>query len=168
MAPTSPAASHIVRAAALSIDLFSSCGPLAQHNRGAKEFAVRQCRASKPFLALGYLRRHAALGPDHRPLAYGEMVGNPDLAREDDIVAQNNAAGEPALADNDAIAPDHDVMSNLDKVIDLGSFPDDGIAAGAAVYGGAGADFHIVLNDHPAELRNLGVPGCTHLIAKSV
>ena len=87
------------------------------------------------------------------------MVGNPDLAREDDIVAQNNAAGEPALADNDAIAPDHDVMSNLDEVVDLGSFPDDGIAAGAAVSARAGADFHKDQNEHPPDQPNHAVPG---------
>jgi len=46
-----------------------------------------------------------------------------------------------------AMAADRAVVSDLDKIVDLGAFANDGIASGTAVDRRVGADFDVVLND---------------------
>ena len=53
--------------------------------------------------------------------------------------------------------PDADIVANLHQVVDLGALADHGVAHGAAVDRGAGADFDVVLDDDAADLRNLAV-----------
>ncbi len=59
-------------------------------------------------------------------------------------------------------------MSDLHEIVDLGAFADNGIAVGAAVDSGAGADFHIVLDDDATDLHDLAVAGTPHDEAESV
>jgi hypothetical protein len=66
------------------------------------------------------------------------------------------------------MTPDHNVMGDLNEIIDLRALADHGIAAGAPVHGRIGADFHIVLNDDAADLRHLEVPLGPHGETESV
>ena len=43
-------------------------------------------------------------------------------------------------------------MSDLHKIINHAAIADDGVVAAAPVDGAVGADFHIVADDHPADL----------------
>src|SRR5690242_4490115 len=57
------------------------------------------------------------------------------------------------------MAADHDVVADLYKIINFRAFADYRILKRAAVDGCIGADFHVVLDDHPADLRHLEVSG---------
>ena len=61
-----------------------------------------------------------------------------------------------------------DIVANLNQVVDLGALADDGIADGAAVDGCAGADFDVVLDDDPADLRHLEMSVAAHHKAEPV
>src|SRR5215831_9545075 len=54
------------------------------------------------------------------------------------------------------------------QIVDLGAFADHGVAIGATIDSGPGANLHIVLNDNPAHLQDFAVTGCSHHIAESV
>ena len=81
---------------------------------------------------------------------------NRDTARDTDI------AGDQAMP------PDDDVVADLDQIVDLGAFADDRIAVAAAVDRRVGADLDVVLDDDPADLRNLQMSGPAGNIAESV
>ena len=80
------------------------------------------------------------------------MVGNADLTGQHGEVANCHAAGDTDLRDNQAVATDRAVVSDLHKIIDLGALADYGIAGGAAVDGRIGADLDVVLDDGPSAL----------------
>ena len=63
------------------------------------------------------------------------------------------------MRDDDAMAADLDIVSDLHQVVDLGALADHGVAIGAAVDGGVGPDLDIVLNDDAADLQDLAVTG---------
>ena len=50
---------------------------------------------------------------------------------------------------------DLDVVGDLHLIVDLGPLADDGVAVGAAVDRGVGADLDVVLDDDAADLRHL-------------
>ena len=85
------------------------------------------------------------------------MIGNSTLPAEHDKIAQRGAAGYSRLRNNHAMPAYMDVVPNLHEIINLRSLADDGIAQRAAIDRDAGANFHLVLHDHAAELRNLDV-----------
>ncbi len=51
--------------------------------------------------------------------------------------------------------PDLYIVGDLDQVINFGSFPDAGRSDGTAVNTAVAANFHIILQDYIAQLRNL-------------
>ncbi len=59
-------------------------------------------------------------------------------------------------------------MADLHQIIDLGALTDDGVADGAAVDCGAGADFHIVLDYDAAQLRHFDMTARTHHETKAI
>src|SRR3989304_4498173 len=63
---------------------------------------------------------------------------------------------------------DADIVAYLDQVVDLGALADHGVANGAAVDGGAGADLDVVLNDDASDLRHLEVALRSHYEAEAV
>src|SRR5439155_1160498 len=79
----------------------------------------------------------------------------------------DDAAGNAALRDDDAVTADPHIVSDLHQVVDLGALADHGVAIGAAIDGGPGSDLHIVLNYDAADLQNLAVTRRSHDIAES-
>src|SRR5450830_661974 len=63
---------------------------------------------------------------------------------------------------------DADIVAYLDKVVDLAALADHGVANGAAVDGGAGADLDSVLDDDTPDLRHLEVAVAAHHEAEAV
>jgi hypothetical protein len=59
-------------------------------------------------------------------------------------------------------------VADLHQIVDLGTFTDYGIADSAAVHSGAGADFHVVLDNDPPDLRHLQMRPFVHDITESV
>src|SRR5947207_3105055 len=142
--------------------------PMAQRHHAAKKLAAAHGGIAKPFFARRHIGHHAAPRSDHRPLADAHIVSEPNLAGQDDTVLDNDAAGDAALRDDDAMAADRHIVSDLHQVVDLGAFADDGVADAAAVNGCAGADLHVILNDHAADLQHLAVTSRSHQVAKSI
>ena len=63
---------------------------------------------------------------------------------------------------------DRHVMGDLDQVIDLSALLDHRLADGGSINRNIGAEFDVILNRDPAELRNLIVPSLILHIAESV
>ena len=83
------------------------------------------------------------------------MIGNADLPRQHREITYINAPRYPDLRDNQAMATDRAVVSNLHEIVDLSAFADHRIAGGATVDGRVGADFDVVLNDDAPGLWDL-------------
>src|SRR5215471_7930983 len=142
--------------------------PMAQGHHAAKKLTPAHCRIAEPLFAGRHVGHHAAPRPDDCALADCHIVREPNLSGQDDAILDDDAAGDAALRDDDAVATDPHIVSDLYQVVDLGAFADDGIAIGAAIDGGAGADLHVVLNDDAADLQHFAVTACSHHIAESV
>src|SRR3974390_3176699 len=56
------------------------------------------------------------------------------------------------------MASNADIVANPDQGVDLAALADHGIADGAAIDGGAGADLDVILYDHAPDLRHFEVP----------
>src|SRR6266403_1262532 len=105
---------------------------------------------------------------DDCALADPHIVRETHLPGQDDAILDHDAAGDAALGNDDAVAADRYIVSDLNQVVDLGAFADHCVAVGAAIDRGPGADLHLVLNNDPANLYHLAVAGCAHQIAKSI
>src|SRR5690242_20467427 len=61
-----------------------------------------------------------------------------------------------------------DIVAYLDQVVDLGAFPDHGVAKSTTIDRGAGSDLDLVLNDNTPDLRDLDVAASSHDEPKAV
>src|SRR5262249_36827413 len=125
-------------------------------------------RIAEPFFACRHVGHDPAPGPDDSPLADRPIIRKPNLSGQDDAILDDNTAGDAALRDDDAVAADHHILSDLHQVAALGALADHRGAIGPAIDGGSGANLHIVLNDNPTHLQDFAVTGCSHHIAESV
>ena len=92
----------------------------------------------------------------------------PDLAADDDEIPELGRAGDADLGDDDAMAPDDDVVPDLHEIINFGALADDRVLKGAAIDGRIGADLDVVLDDDAADLRHLEVAAAAHGEAEAV
>src|SRR5262249_34327376 len=81
-------------------------------------------RKAAPAHAGGTAGHLSGLGPKYCPPADRYMVGNADLTGQHGEVANCHAAGDTDLRDNQAMAADRAVVSDLHKIIDLGALAD--------------------------------------------
>src|SRR5262249_17911402 len=95
------------------------------------------------------LRAENDARPDRKVVRHSGLPGH------DHTVPDRRAPRYADLPGQEAVTSDRDVVRDLDQIVDLGSLADDGGADRAAVDRGIGPDLHIVLDDHPANLRNL-------------
>ena len=65
-------------------------------------------------------------------------------------------------------SPSVDVVRDLDEVIDLRALADNGRPERAAINRHVGAEFHIVANDHVADLRHLAMDAVIEHVAEAV
>src|SRR5262249_53361978 len=142
--------------------------PVAQGHHAAKKLAPAHCRVAEPLFARRHVGHHTASRPDDCALADRHIVREPNLSGQDDAILDDDAAGDAALRDDNAVATYPHIVSDLHQVVDLGAFANDSIAIGAAIDGGAGADFHVVLNDDATDLQHFTVTACSHHITESV
>src|SRR6266850_1599989 len=98
------------------------------------------------------------------------VVGNSNLAAENDVVGNNAAAGNPRLRGNDDVLPDLNIVGDVHQVIDLCALPNYSGVEGAAVDSYVGADLNVISDDQQSDLRKLFVPagGEVAHIAESV
>lgn len=130
---------------------------------------VRECSLDSPPLGVGP-RRIAQVGAwcfdgaDDTCLASedsivtdGDMAIHAGLSGHDDVIADLGAAGDTDLRAEEIVLADFDIVSEMAKVIDLGTASNDGIVHRTIVDGGAGADLDVVSDDSAAKLANVMV-----------
>ena len=99
----------------------------------------------------------ACLASEDSIITDGDVTIHAGLSGHDDVVADFGAAGDANLRAEEIVLADFDIVSQMAKVIDLGTAADDGIVHRAIVDGGAGADLDVVSDDGTAELANVMV-----------
>src|SRR5215510_9466162 len=102
------------------------CHPLEQLHL-TEPLPRRLCGYSAPLGSGGHVAMDDAGGGDLRPLADRNMIVDAYAGAEDYEIAKRNAAGNAGLGDQNAMAADHHIVADLDQVVDLGAFADDGI-----------------------------------------
>src|SRR5262245_45438826 len=142
--------------------------PTMQRRQAAEKLTPAHGRVAEPLLPWRHVGYDAALRPNDRALADGYVVGKPHLSGQNDAILYDDAAGDPALRHDDAMAADRDIVSDLHQVVDLGAFADHGVAVGAAVDSGPGPDLHVILHDDAADLQDLAVTGRSHDVAEAI
>ena len=137
----------------------STSGPGVEAGRraaGATEAAGRFSelagRVAGPDFAGRHVVAHHRAHADHRALADVHPVGDRRRLPDDDAALESRPAADLG------VAGDEDVFADVDVVADVGERPDtaaaaqDGVAQGAALDDGLGADVDVVLDQHAAEL----------------
>ena len=71
--------------------------PLPQRRHVAKKLAAAQGRIAEPLFPRWYVGYHAALRADNGTFADPHVVGKPDLPGQNDVVLDDDAAGDAAL-----------------------------------------------------------------------
>ena len=94
----------------------------------AHPLPLRFGRKAAPHGARRYVLVHGGSRGQHRTLADGDVRDDARARSEHDEILDRHAAAEAGLRDNDAMAADDTIVSNLTEIIDLGSFADHGIA----------------------------------------
>src|SRR5215468_9735050 len=94
--------------------------PVAQRHHTAQKLAAAHRRIAEPFFACRHVGHDPAPGPDDSPLADRHIIRKPNLSGQDDAILDDNAAGDAALRDDDAVAADPHIVSDLHQVVDLG------------------------------------------------
>jgi hypothetical protein len=96
------------------------------------------------------------------------MVRDTDLPRHHDVIARCGRPGDPDLAAQDVVSADLAVVADLDQIVDLCSGTNSRWAESPSINGAARADFDVVLNLDPPELRNFHVPPVLNAIAEPI
>src|SRR5581483_1674900 len=94
---------------------------------------------------------------DLRPHADRYVPHHARLAAHHHIVLEHRRAGNADMAGQHAVPSDHDVVPDLNEIINFRPLTDDRVLERAAVDAAVGADLHVVLDDHPADLGDLEV-----------
>jgi hypothetical protein len=65
------------------------------------------------------------LRPDHRAIADMEVIENPHLTQQCDIVPDSSTASNTHLSSDDRILSHNHIVGNLHKIVDFGAPADD-------------------------------------------
>ena len=85
------------------------------------------------------------------------VIGDADLAADDDVVFNDGAARKAGLGGNDHVLADLHIVADMHQIVDFRAAADARLVERAAVDGGVGADFDVVLNDEASNLWELFV-----------
>jgi hypothetical protein len=89
--------------------------------------------------------------------AHRHSACDTDLTGEDRIIAHAAAARDSNLRGDDAASPDSYVVGDLNQIVDLCACTDDRLPECRAVDRGVCPNLDVMLDDHPAEVRNLNM-----------
>jgi hypothetical protein len=88
-------------------------------------------------------------------VSYGDVIGNPHLSAHPHPRPNPYTSGQPDLAGEDRMRPDHGVVTHLHEIVELAALLDDRITHGGAINTRIGADFHVVPDHHAPNLWDL-------------
>ncbi len=169
--PGSGGAADASSCSELLLQLFDAAdqlGQLLQSDHLPLGLAVGLSRGPEPFLAVRDVVHHAGLGGDRDAVADLQVAGQSDLPAENHVVAQLGAPGDADLRDDDAMLTHGHVVRDLDEVIYLGAFADDGRPERAAINRHIRAQLHVVADDHAADLGHLAVDAVIEHVAEAI
>jgi hypothetical protein len=101
-------------------------------------------------------------------------VPNTDMADRSRLPAHYNEitelsrTGNARLSNDYAMSADHNVVPDLNQIINFGTFSDNRILERASVNGGISAYFNVVLNHHSTNLGNFEMPLLVHGKTKTI
>src|SRR5271166_550233 len=137
----------------------ASCGGEPFQRRDlAKKLAHGLRRGAGPPLPCGNIGHDARSGGDLRAGADVEMARDASLPSQRGEISNDARSRDAGLRDQNRVPADDDVVADLNEIVDLRALADHRVAVGAPVDGHARADFDVVLNDDPADLRHLEMP----------
>ena len=116
---------------------------------------MRLHRESRTEHAFGHVgndagaRRIGGVPPD------SDMPHRADLPAKRDVVPHDRGAGDACLRHRKAVRAQLAVMADMDEIVDLRAMSDDGRPHRRTVNAHMGADLHVILQDHIADLRHL-------------
>src|SRR5574340_1086952 len=96
------------------------------------------------------------------------MIGQTCLTADHHVASQGRTPCDADLRHENSVFTHHHVVCDLHQVVDLGSSFDHGVSEGGTIDGHVGAQFHIVLDDHAAELGNFLVPSLVLNVVEAV
>lgn len=99
----------------------------------------------------------AGLSAHHDAVVDGDVSGHAGLASEDAVFADLCGTRDADLRRHTGPLAHHHVVCDLDEIVDLHIVLDFGRAHRSAVDAGIRANFHIVADNHIADLRNLEI-----------
>src|SRR5471030_537245 len=118
--------------------------------------------------AAAVLGRMAAIGSgfpnrlrDHGTPMDDDVIGDVEMSHDTDATADHavfsyaRAAGDTDAAGDGSVRADAHVVRDLDQIVQLDPILHHGVTQRAAVDASIGADFDVVADHHPAELRDL-------------
>ena len=133
-------------------------------------FCSRSGVAGEPkhALARGHFFGHTRLGTDDRAVADADMIHDPRLAGNDDVIAGAAGAGDAHLTDKEIVPADLAVVGHHDEVVDFRPVADPGGLECATVNRRARANFHVGPDFHMPELRNFDVPSALQTVTETI
>ena len=99
--------------------------------------------------------RDTGLGTDFDTVGNGDVSDDSDLSAHHHVASDFGRPGDADLGGHDGIFADHDVVGNLDQVVEFGPLTDPRGPHGGTVDGTVGADFDVVFDHNIADLGNL-------------
>ena len=96
------------------------------------------------------------------------MIAETHLAADDAIIFDRDAAADPGLRGNHHACADIAVVSDMDHIVQLGSFSNPSATERAAIDSRVGAQLDVVFDDDRADLRKFVVTHVSAHISKTV
>ena len=118
---------------------------------------MRPRRVAAEGCAGWHVAKDGALGGDTGTISYDEVIGNADVTRENDVIADPSAAGDSNPGHDQTTLADPDVVSDLYQVVHLSAEANDRVIDAASIDAGVGPHLNFVLQDAAAHVRNPAV-----------
>ena len=101
---------------------------------------------------VAYVMADACLRPDDGAVSNGDMVGNARLARQNSVMPNGRAAGNPHLRHEEGMFAHDHVVRNVDLIVRFNPLLYPSLTKSGPVDGIGGTNFDIVVNLHDAGL----------------
>jgi hypothetical protein len=96
------------------------------------------------------------------------MIDDSDTSAQHDVLTDSGTSGYARLRGDKRIFAYSYIVCDLDQVVDFDASPNGRLSKGSAVYGGVGADLHVVLHFHNPHLWDFNPLVTLPRVAKSI
>src|SRR6476469_1306511 len=134
----------------------------------AEPLLHRLCRRSAPSRAGRHIAVNYADARNLCTFADRDVSGKANARAQHNKILKSRTARNSGLSNDNAMSADAHIVAYLNQVVDLGALSDDRVADSAAVYGCPSANFNVILNDNPADLRHFEMSAAAHHKAEPI